>query len=164
MFPKRSMFDLTHERKYTCDMGALVPSFVQEVLPGDTFKCLTNAVVRLSPLLAPMMHRVDIFTHYYFVPYRLLWNNWQSFITGGEDGTDASVFPTVSSGATGKATGTLWDYMGCPTNWTDDSSTPHTVANFSVSALPSRAYALIFNEWYRDQNLIDPVAISLAVS
>ena len=162
MFPKRSMFDLTHERKYTCDMGALVPSFVQEVLPGDTFKCLTNAVVRLSPLLAPMMHRVDIFTHYYYVPYRLLWNNWQSFITGGEDGTDASVFPTVSSGDLGKATGTLWDYMGCPTNWTDDSSVAHTVANFSVSALPFRAYAMIFNEWYRDQNLVDPVAISLA--
>lgn len=162
MFPKRSMFDLTHERKYTCDMGALVPSFVQEVLPGDTFKCLTNAVVRLSPLLAPMMHRVDIFTHYYFVPYRLLWNNWQSFITGGEDGTDASVFPTVSSGASGKAPGTLWDYMGCPTNWTDDSSASHTVANFAVSALPFRAYNMIYNEWYRDQNLVDPVAISLA--
>lgn len=162
MFPKRSMFDLTHERKYTCDMGALVPSFVQEVLPGDTFKCLTNAVVRLSPLLAPMMHRVDIFTHYYFVPYRLLWNNWQSFITGGEDGTDASVFPTVSSGASGKAAGTLWDYMGCPTNWAKDDGTSIPVANFSVSALPFRAYNMIYNEWYRDQNLIDPVAISLA--
>ena len=98
----------------------------------------------------------------YLFPYCLLWNNWQSFITGGEDGTDASVFPTVSSGATGKATGTLWDYMGCPTNWTDDSSASHTVANFSVSALPFRAYAMIFNEWYRDQNLVDPVAISLA--
>lgn len=162
MFPKRSMFDLSHERKYTCDMGALVPSFVQEVLPGDTFNCLTNAVVRLSPLLSPMMHRVDIFTHYYFVPYRLLWNNWQSFITGGEDGADASVFPTVTSGVTGKAPGTLWDYMGCPTNWVKDDSTPVTVSNFTVSALPFRAYNLIYNEWYRDQNLIDPVKISLA--
>ena len=162
MFPKRSMFDLTHERKYTCDMGALVPSFVQEVVPGDTFKCLTNAVVRLSPLLAPIMHRVDIYTHYYFVPYRLLWSNWENFITGGEDGTDASVFPTVSSGSSGKATGTLWDYMGCPTNWKKDDNTDVTVANFSVSALPFRAYAMIYNDWYRDQNLIDPVALSLA--
>lgn len=161
MFKKRSKFDLSHMKDFTCDMGKLIPTMVQEVIPGDTMKVNTNAVVRLTPLLAPIMHKVDIYTHYYFVPNRLVWKDWETFITGGERGDDDSVFPTVESPAEGYASGTLWDYMGCPTNYKKDDGTSVTVGNFDVSALPFRAYNMIYNEWYRDQNLQDPIDISL---
>lgn len=150
MFPKRSVFDLTHERKLSCDMGKLVPIMCEEVVPGDTFKVATDILLRLSPMLAPMMHRVNVFTHFFFVPTRLVHANWESFITGGAEGTDATAIPTISSGAGGQATGTLWDYFGLPTG----------VANLSVLAYPFRAYNLIYNEWYRDQWLQSKVSLS----
>ena len=154
---QRSVFDLTHERKLSCYMGKLVPIMCEEVVPGDTFKVRTDMLIRIAPMLAPMMHRVTAFTHYFFCPTRLLQANWEQFITGGTLGTDATAIPTVTSGASGQATGTLWDYFGLPTNTT----TPNiTVANLSVLAYPFRAYALIYNDWYRDQNLQAKVALS----
>jgi len=149
-FPKRSVFDLTHERKLSCDMGKLIPIMCEEVVPGDTFNVSTDILLRLSPMLAPMMHRVNVFTHFFYVPTRLLHANWESFITGGAEGTDATAIPTISSGGSGQATGTLWDYFGLPTG----------VANVSVLAYPFRAYNLIYNEWYRDQWLQSKVAVS----
>lgn len=151
-FKARSIFDLTHERKLSCNMGKLVPILCEEVIPGDTFKVKTDMLIRLAPMLAPVMHRMSAFTHYFFVPSRLLQSNWEPFITGGPTGTDATSIPTVSSGAGGQAVGTLWDYFGLPTG----------VANLSVVAYPFRAYNLIYNEWYRDQNLQNKVALSLA--
>ena len=150
-FNKRSVFDLTHEKKLSCDMGKLIPILCEEVVPGDTFKCKTEMLIRIAPMLAPVMHRMNAFTHFFFVPSRLLQTNWEQFITGGAAGTDATAIPTVTSGGSGQATGTLWDYFGLPTS----------VANLSVLAYPFRAYALIYNEWYRDQNLQNKVAISL---
>lgn len=147
----RSVFDLSHERKLSCDMGQLVPIMCEEVVPGDTFRTKTEMLVRLSPLLAPVYHRINAFTHFFFVPTRLLQTNWESFITGGADGLDATAIPTVTSGAGGKAAGTLWDYFGLPTG----------VNNLSVVAYPFRAYQLIYNEWYRDQSLQSKVAVSL---
>lgn len=147
----RSVFDLTHERKLSCDMGKLIPIMCEEVVPGDTFKARTNMLVRIAPMVAPVMHRIDAFTHYFFVPSRLLQTNWEQFITGGAAGTDATAIPTVTSGGSGQAIGTLWDYFGLPTG----------VANKSVVAYPFRAYALIWNEWYRDQNLQNKVTVSL---
>lgn len=147
---KRSVFDLTHEKKLSCDMGKLVPIFCEEVVPGDSFKCKTEMLIRIAPMLAPVMHRMNAFTHFFFVPSRLLQTNWEQFITGGTTGTDSTAIPTISSGA-GQATGTLWDYFGLPTG----------VANLSVIAYPFRAYALIYNDWYRDQNLQTKVALSL---
>lgn len=149
-FPKRSVFDLTHERKLTCDMGKLVPIMCEEVVPGDSFKVNTNVLLRLNPLLAPMMHRLNVFTHFFFVPTRLLHGNWEKFITGGEDGKDSTVMPTISSGESGQAVGTLWDYFGLPT----------AVANLSVCAYPFRAYNLIYNEWYRNTWLQTKIAMS----
>lgn len=149
-FNKRSVFDLTHERKLSCDMGKLIPIMCEEVVPGDSFKVRTEMLIRIAPMLAPVMHRMNAFTHFFFVPTRLLQTNWEQFITGGADGTDATAIPTISSGA-GQATGTLWDYFGLPT----------AVASLSVVAYPFRAYNLIYNEWYRDQNLQTKVAISL---
>lgn len=151
-FNSRSLFDLTHERKLSCDMAKLVPILCEEVVPGDTFKVKTDMLIRLAPMLAPVMHRMNAFTHYFFVPSRLLQTNWEQFITGGPTGTDSTAIPTVTSGAGGQAAGTLWDYFGLPTG----------VANLSVLAYPFRAYNLIYNEWYRDQNLQDKVANSLA--
>ena len=150
-FPKRSVFDLTHERKLSCDMGKLVPIMCEEVVPGDSFKVNTEILVRIAPMLAPMMHRVNVFTHFFFVPTRLLHTNWESFITGGSAGTDSTAIPVVTSPVGGYATGTLWDYFGLPTG----------VGSLSVLAYPFRAYALIYNEWYRDQTLQSKIALSL---
>lgn len=150
-FPQRSAFDLTHERKLSCYMGKLVPIMVEEIIPGDTFKVQTEVLLRLAPMLAPMMHRINVFTHFFFVPNRLLHANWESFITGGPTGTDATVAPYISSGA-GFAAESLADYFGIPTG----------VASKNVSAFPFRAYALIYNEWYRNQWLQSKVGFSTA--
>lgn len=148
LFHKRSVFNLSHEKKFSCDMGYLIPIMCEEVLPGDSFKVTTNLLVRLSPILAPIMHRINVFTHFFFCPNRLAWNEWESFITGGEDGYNASVAPTIT--INGLTTGTLGDYLGLPLG----------TANVDVSALPFRCIAKIYNEWYRDQNLQVPKAIS----
>lgn len=148
---KRSVFNLSHEHKLTCDMGKLIPIFCEDVLPGDTFKVKTDLVVRLEALIAPIMHRVDVYTHFFFVPNRLIFDKWEDFITGGEDGNDSTSAPVIEApSSTGFAIGSLADYFGIPTG----------VPNLEVSALPFRAYNLIYNEWYRDENVINEVAIS----
>lgn len=149
---QKSVFDLTHERKLSMDMGKLVPTMCIEVLPGDEFSSKTDMLVRIAPMLAPMMHRVNVYTHYFFVPTRTLQTDWPDFITGGVDGLNATVAPTITSPAvTGYGLNTLWDYFGLPTD----------VPDLEVLAYPFRAYAKIYNEWFRDQNLITPVAMSL---
>lgn len=141
---KRSKFSLSNYKILTCDQGELVPIGLQEVLPGDTIQHATSALIRVSPLLAPVMHPVEVRIHHWFVPHRLVWEDWEKFITGGPDGMDASVFPTITMPAvTGASIGSLADYLGIPTG----------VASLEVSALPFRAYSLIWNEWYRDQDL-----------
>lgn len=148
---KRNKFSLSHYKLLSCDMGELVPVGLVEVLPGDTFQHAMSALVRVSPLLAPVMHPVKVRVHHWFVPHRLVWDSWEDFITGGPNGFDASTFPTIAE-ASGFAVGSLGDYLGCPTG----------VANFAVSALPFRAYNLIWNEWYRDQDLQTALTISTA--
>lgn len=147
---KRSKFSLSNYKLLTCDMGELVPIGLTEVLPGDTMQQATSALVRVSPLLAPVMHPVHVRIHHWFVPHRIIWDDWESFITGGSDGFDDSIFPTITiGGGTGAAIGSLADYLGVPTG----------VDNIEVSALPFRAYDLIWNEWYRDQDLQTPLVI-----
>lgn len=140
---KRSKHSLSHTRLATCDMGELVPIGVLEVLPGDTIQHATSMLVRVSPLNTPVMHPVDVRVHHWYVPNRILWDDWENFITGGPDGLNASTPPYISTGGSGFAVGSLGDYLGVPTG----------VANRDVSALPFRAYAKIWNEWYRDQDL-----------
>ena len=94
--PKSSVFDLSHERKMTINMGDLVPCLVQEVIPGDRFRVSQEHLIRMHPMLAPLMHRVDVYTHYFFVPNRIIWNEFEDFITGGEDGKANPLFPTIS--------------------------------------------------------------------
>lgn len=176
--PRRNAFNLSYESKLTLNMGELVPIMCMPVVPGDKFRVKTESLVRLAPLVAPMMHRVNVFTHYFFVPNRLVWNQWEDFITKGVDGEDVPIFPKITLGQSTAASvlnqgyfndSSLWDYLGLPSiksigSTNGRSPSPNSVAvpdQFQVSALPFRAYQMIYNEYYRDQNLTDEIAISL---
>lgn len=150
---KRSKHSLSHYKLLSCDQGQLVPIGLQEVLPGDSFQHSTSALIRCAPLATPVMHPVRARIHHFFVPNRLLWDNWEKFITGGPDGLNASVFPTITTTAgTGYSVGSLGDYLGVPPS----------VPSLTVSALPFRAYGLIFNEFFRDQDLVTALTVSTA--
>lgn len=150
--PKYSVFDLSYEKKLTCDMGQLIPVQCDQVVPGDYWEMGCQAVVRMMPIVAPIMHEINMYVHTFFVPYRLLWDDWESYITGGVDGSDASTLPRWAP--TNAAIGSLWDFLGFPT--TD------TPANWCLGAtpmdFPRRAYNRIYNEYYRDETLISEVA------
>lgn len=147
---KRNKFSLSHYKLLSCDMGELVPCGLVEVLPGDTLQQATSILLRVSPLLAPVMHPVQVRVHHWFVPHRLVWDEWEDFITGGPDGMSTPDFPVISLEDTVEAAvGGLADYLGCPTGVTQD-----------VSALPFRGYDLIFNEWYRDEDLVTELPIA----
>lgn len=148
---KRNKFSLSHHKILSCRMGQLVPIGLTEVLPGDTIQHATTGLVRCAPLVSPVMARADVRIHHFFVPMRLLWNDWEDFITGGADGNNQSVLPYFQL-SNPVAEGSLLDYLGVPTG----------VSGINVSALPVRAYDLIFNEYYRDEDLINPVTVSLA--
>lgn len=176
--PRRNVFNLSYENKLTANAGELVPIMCKPVVPGDKFRVNTEMLVRLAPLVAPMMHRVDVFTHYFFVPNRLLWNQWEDFITKGVDGTEVPAFPKIAlradwvnptSAAALLSDGSLWDYLGLPTiggfnGIAFPDKDPNSVmppVGYEVSALPFRAYQLIYNEYYRDQNLTQPIDFTL---
>lgn len=147
---KRSKFSLSNTKLLSMDMGQLVPIGLTEVLPGDSMQQATTCMVRFSPLLAPVMHTTNVQISHWFVPHRLIWEDWEDFITGGPDGNDASTFPTITfGGGSGAAVGSLADYLGVPPS----------VNNIVVSALPFRGYALIWNEYFRDQDLETPLVI-----
>lgn len=157
--PRRNAFNLSHDVKLSCKMGQLIPIMCQEVLPGDHFKVIADLTCRLAPLVAPMMHNVNIYTHYFFVPFRIIWDDYKDFFTGGEDGTKEPVFPYIAAktfSAHNFAPGTLFDYLQYPTTTMPDS-TPVGENRFSV--IPLNAYNLIWNEYYRDQNLSDAIPI-----
>lgn len=150
----RSTFDRSSSVKLSFDVGELIPFYVDEVLPGDTFKISTSRVVRMQSLLTPIMDNIYLDTYYFFVPNRLAWEHWREF--NGENSQSAWVqqveysVPQVTAPATtGWEVGTLADYFGIPTG----------VAGLSVNALPFRAYGLIVNEWFRDENLVDPLVV-----
>ncbi|AXH75520.1 MAG: major capsid protein [Microviridae sp.] len=147
----RSSFDRSHGHKTTFDAGLLVPVFVDEALPGDTFNLKMTGFARLATPIFPIMDNMYMETHYFSVPMRLVWDNWQKF--NGEqknpgDSTDF-VIPQMVAPAGGYLINSLSDYMGLPTG----------VAGFSHSALWHRAYNLIWNEWFRDQNLQDSLPV-----
>ncbi|QXP44183.1 MAG: major capsid protein [Arizlama microvirus] len=150
---KRSKHSLSYKKLLSSDMGELVPIGLTEVLPGDSIQHATSLLLRASPMLAPVMHPVDVRIHHWFVPHRLSWTEWEDFITGGPNGTSLPAFPTITiGGGSGAAVGSLADYLGVPTG----------VNNIEVSALPFRAYAQIWNQWYRDQDLETPLVFSKA--
>lgn len=149
---KRSKHSLSHYKLTSLNMGKLVPVGITEVLPGDTIQQATSALVRVSPLVNPVMHPVHVKIHHWYVPHRIIWEEFEDFITGGPDGASDALFPVINTGSDGVAVGSLADYLGVPPG----------AKNIDVSALPFRACALIWNEWYRDQDLQAELPISLA--
>lgn len=140
----RSVFDRSHGYKTTFNSGYLVPFYVDEVLPGDSFKLTATLFARLATPIVPFMDNLYLETFFFFVPNRLVWDNWQKFNGEQKNPSDPTDFliPTVSG--TNVQNQTLWDYFGLPTN---------VSKALKVNALPFRAYNLIFNEWFRDENL-----------
>lgn len=151
---QRSVFDRSHDYKTTMDAGLLIPFFVDEVLPGDTFKLRVNAFVRMNTLISPFMDNVFMDTFFFFVPTRLVWDNWQRFCGEQKNPGDSTDFLIPSlSGTNTFDNGSIFDYMGLPTG------VPLNPTNTPINALPFRAYNLIYNEWFRDENLIDSIPV-----
>ena len=152
---KRSTFNRKFGIKTSFNAGLLIPLDWDEVLPGDTFSVDMSEVIRMSTPLYPIMDEIYLDTYFFFVPNRLLWKHWKEF--NGENTTSKweqeteYEIPQITAPTGGWAKGTIMDYLGIPTN----------KANLSVNHLPVRAYALTWNEWFRDQNLQDPAYISL---
>lgn len=146
----RSVFDRSHGYKTTFNSGFLVPFYVDEVLPGDSFKLTATLFARLATPIVPFMDNLYLETFFFFVPNRLVWDNWQKFNGEQKNPNDSTDFliPTVSG--TNVQNQTLWDYFGLPTN---------VSKALKVNALPFRAYNLIFNEWFRDENLQESLKV-----
>lgn len=151
--PRRNVFDLSYRKNFTCDMGQLIPIMADEVVPGDFLKIGNETVIRFQPLAAPIMHEITCTVHYFFVPYRILWEQWEDFISQGQLAGDTPLpipLPRYPMSAIGQTAivGKLWDYFGLPI--TDMTSSSPSV---SPMDMPWRAYNTIYNEYYRDQDL-----------
>lgn len=161
---QRSMFDRSSSHKTSFNVGELIPFYIDEVLPGDTFNVTTSCVVRLQTPLTPIMDNIYLDTYYFFVPNRLVWSHWKEFMGENSDSawipqTEYSV-PLISPPIGGWSVGSIADYFGIPPS-VGPVSGKHL---WAPSALPFRAYALICNEWFRDQNLTDPLNITVGDS
>ena len=163
--PKKNYFDLTHDVKLSAQMGELTPIMCMDVVPGDKFDISCESIIRFAPLVAPVMHRMDVTMHYFFVPNRILWPNWEKFITNnGPQGTGTDIqapYVTVDSGwlsfpalVTAQSLRFI-DYLGIPPIVSGGVST-------NINALPLAAYQAIYNEYYRDQNLVPEVDYKLS--
>lgn len=144
--PGKSLFDLSHEVKMTGKMGNLYPCMYMETVPGDKVTLRPEALIRFAPLVAPVMHRFSLSIHYFFVPYRLLWDNWENFIMGNSQ--PVNPYLTIPGGFNF----TLESCLGLPVQWT---------GNKDFTAFPWAAYQFVYNEYYRDQNLIPEVPYKL---
>lgn len=155
MYMKRSKFDRSHVYKTTFNSGKLIPVFIDEVLPGDTTRMSVNYFARLATPIKPFMDNIYLDWFFFFVPNRLVWEHWQNFCFEQEDPDDSTdyVIPSITAvdNSENVYVGSLWDYFGLPVN---------TSGNLSgVSALPFRGVYLIWNEWFRDENLQKSVKI-----
>jgi len=150
--PSQSTFDLTHDVKMSGKMGKLLPIMALDVLPGDSFNIGADALVKLAPMLAPIMHRVDFTIHYFFVPNRIIYPNWEEFISGTPTigGAEHAVPYINFSNSSSPDIKQLADYFGIPTPG------PGATAE-QISALPFAAYNLIYNEYYRAQDIIPKI-------
>ena len=154
--PGLSLFDMSYENKFDCDMGEMIPILIQDCVPKDFIKFGNQVMVRTNPLVAPLMHEVVMNVDYFFVPYRILWDgsgtdNWETFITGGEDGDDTPTHPTWEPVVYTEYS--LWDYCGFPVGIDPDGLYPVD--------WPRRAYNLIYNEWYRCTDIQSEVASTM---
>lgn len=159
----RSGFNMSFGKKLSLDMGEIVPIFLKEVIPSDEWDVRTEIFARFAPLIAPMLHRVDIFTWYFYVPYRILWDSWEDFINGGSEasGIQNPIMPMYNLGGADKdsvAKGTLADYLGVPVH--DPGGAGFGPHQLDLCKFPFQAYVEIWNEYFRDQHLQDSVDIS----
>ena len=151
--PKKNVFDLSHDVKMSMKMGNLTPVLVTECVPGDSFQIGCDSLIRFAPMIAPVMHRMDVSVHYFFVPNRLTWDNWEKYIV---DANTPNPLPYINYTDDFTADQKKFlDYMGVPPN----TGTGITQA---LNALPIAAYQAIYNEYYRDENLVTEVDYTLA--
>lgn len=150
---ERSTFDRSHGLKTTFDAGWLIPVYCDEVLPGDTFNLKMHAFGRLATPVKPIMDNIYLDSFFFFVPSRLLWTNWEKFNGAQDNPADSTDFllPQANTGAA-LPSGSIGDYFGLPTS---------VAGGITVNALPFRAYNLIWNDWFRDQNLQNSVQVPM---
>jgi hypothetical protein len=165
LHPGRSVFDLSYEKKFDCDMGQLIPVLCEEMVPGDKFQIGNEIVIRFNPLVAPVLHEINVYVHYFFVPTRIIDENWEEFITGGPEGENDYALPRFKWYMTTPGEPTvsgykykLWDYFGFPVH----SYTIPDVNDKDVWPLdyPWRVYNMVWNEYYRDENLQGEVELT----
>jgi hypothetical protein len=161
--PKKNVFDLTHDVKLSTNMGQLTPILTLECVPGDKFNLGAESLIRFAPMTAPVMHRMDVTMHYFFVPNRILWDNWEKFITQHNSEYVAPYINYNAAWTNGSIERLLpsnkfLDYMGIP------PVPPSTSTDIGthISALPLAAYQCIYNEYYRDENLVAPIDYKLS--
>ena len=143
--PKKNVFDLSHDVKLSCNMGELVPIMCLDCVPGDKFNISCESLLRFAPLVAPVMHRMDVSMHYFFVPNRLVWDKFGDWIMGNVEISHPLM------GLPSTPPGSLADYMGIGQRF----------GNQNVNPIPFAAYQMIYNEYYRDQNLVAEVDYKL---
>lgn len=164
--PQRSQFDLSHMKRLTTRMGRLTPCFIQETVPSDTFNGSTEILVRLAPLLAPIYDQIHMFVHFYFVPNRLLWEEWETFITGGRLGVgiepnEAPIPPFCHirdligmNVGTGAAKSSLADYLGVPIFQDLPGYVEADYTDIPMDVMPFLAYSRCWYDYYRDRNFV----------
>lgn len=148
---RRNKHNLTNLQVGTFSMGNLVPIGLQEILPGDSIQQKTDSVIRTLPLLAPPMHEVEIIITHTYTPHRLNWEDFEDFMTGGNDGLNASVLPTIDFSGSPVTKGSLAHYLGLPVGFSG-----------KTSALPFRAYAKFYNDHILDEELQTALTIDLS--
>lgn len=169
--PAKNVFDLSHDVKSSYNFDKIYPILCQPVYPGDTFNCRAEVFMRAMPLLAPVMHNVDMRLYFFYVPMRLVWNenrkkDWKIFITGGEDGMQEAILPYFTydqlnrANRAGSFNGSLLDHLGFPTVPAQNWSPNNTSAKERVCSLPLRAYQLVWNEYFRNQNVQNEIEFS----
>lgn len=165
-FNTRNTQDLSHNFTFSAQAGKLYPMYYEEVYPGDKFKNYDEILTKLAPLVAPVYAKMDVHTYYFFVPWRLCWKNWQTFITGGKYGNGSLtkdgapvVKPFVN--LTNPSPKSLAAFLRCASQQRYSDGTTYTPGTYKVDAMPFRGVQLIWNEWFRDENLQDEIEVSL---
>lgn len=146
---------MSHSHQGTYDWGYLYPVFYEEASPGDYFQIAQQMIAKMMPTIAPIQHEINAFFHYYFVPYRLLDEDWEDFITGGKNGTNEYSIPLWDPNTDDKTPGSLWDHFGLPLT---------NCESVEPLAYLRSAYNFIWSEYYRDENLTDEVAYPYATA
>lgn len=168
---KKSSFNLSHQRTMSIPFGGITPILCREVLPGDKWSLQQEHLLKFSPLVSPLMHNMDVYTHYFFVPNRLVWTDWENFISGQQLDSQGQIIEPIhpyfalgelidGDGATQSTQGSIFDYLGYPV-FDDQYSATDQIKGLAyqlpISSLPLRAFSLIWNEYYRDQDLELPL-------